>query len=104
MFLEAEVYTMLFWGFWSVTFTQFIFLLGFWISRKFDVRSFIYLLIYQVLFCLAGYNLLKAINTNSPETSMASEEASFYIGFAGIAWAISILFLLLGIYRLVRKR
>jgi len=104
MFLEAEVYPMLYLGFWSVMATQFVFLLGLWISRRFDVRSFIYLLIYLVLFGLAGENLLTSINTYHHETSMASEEASFHMGYAGIAWTISVLFLLLGIYRLVRRK
>ncbi|MEH7225283.1 hypothetical protein V7112_15850 [Bacillus sp. JJ1566] len=104
MFLEAEVYPMLLWGFWSVMATQVIFLLCLWISRRFDVRSFVYFLIYLVLFCLAGENLLTSINTYSNGTSMAAEEASFHMGFAGIAWAVSVLFLLLGINRLVRKK
>ncbi|MCC3356025.1 hypothetical protein [Bacillus sp. REN16] len=103
MFLEAEVYPMLYWGFWSVMATQFIFLLGVWISKRFDFRSFTYLLIYIVLFGLAGENLLTSINTYGHETSMASEEASFHMGVAGVTWAVSVLFLLLGIYRLTKK-
>ncbi|TCJ01976.1 hypothetical protein [Cytobacillus praedii] len=95
---------MLNWGFGIVMAIQFIFLVVLWTNRKFDVRSFVYLLIYLVLFAFAGYHLLISMNTFEYPTGMGSEKASFNIAIAGILWTLSILFLLLSIFRLVRTR
>lgn len=104
MFLEQEVYELLSWGFSSVMVTQFIFVVGLWMSRKFDIRSFVYLISYLILFSFGGYNLLVSINTMEHHTSMDSENASINVGLAGLFWAFSILFLLLAIYRLVKAK
>ncbi|GIP34947.1 hypothetical protein J2TS4_41570 [Paenibacillus sp. J2TS4] len=98
MLLKEEVYKMLNWGFGSVMATQFIFVIGLWLNHKFDARSFVYIIIYLALFTFAGYSLLMAINTTG------SEEASFNLTIAGILWVLSVLFLLLSIFRLVRIR
>ncbi|WP_449536476.1 hypothetical protein [Ferdinandcohnia sp. Marseille-Q9671] len=103
MFLEAEVYPILHWGFWGVLSTQFIFVITLWYVRRFDVRSFVYLLIYLILFGVAGNNLLTSLSIHGNETSMASEEASVHMAIAGFVWVISVFFLLSAIFRLVRK-
>ncbi len=95
---------MLIWGFGSVMATQFSFLIGLWLNRKFNLRAFIYLVTYLVLFGFAGYSLFKAIDASKYHPSMISENASFYMGQGGILWAFSVLFLLLGIQRLVKAK
>jgi hypothetical protein len=102
MFLE-EIYGMLSWGFGFVMIIQFIFIVCLWIYRKFDKVSFVYILVHIILFSFAGYNLLRAINTFEYNTGMGSEEASLSIAIAGLCWAISVLFLLISLSRLVSK-
>lgn len=55
-------------------------------------------LTYEAFQCI--YNVVSGRNIHA---GMASEDNSFYIGFCGLFWGISILLMLLGIYFLVRQ-
>lgn len=93
MYFEAEVYGMLNWGFVIVMLIQLLYAMILWISNKFSKIALTYFLVYIILFSIAGYYLLLAINTNEHVTPMASEEASVFIAIAGISWTISVVFL-----------
>lgn len=103
MFLEEEVYGMLNWGFGFVIGLQLLLFIGLWFRYRFDRKSFLYLITYLILLSFAGYNLLKSINTFELQTGNGSEEASFHIATAGILWIISVLFLCVSIFRLVKS-
>ncbi|MFD1739426.1 hypothetical protein ACFSCX_23375 [Bacillus salitolerans] len=101
MFLEEEVYGMLHWGFLIVMFIQLLYIISLWKTKQPDRVAFIYLIVYLSLFSLAGVNLLQAINTFEHQNPMGSETASLNMGYAGILWSLSVLFLLRGISRLI---
>lgn len=103
MFLEQEVYPLLKWGFLSVVATQLIFVIGLWINQKFDKLSFLYILTHISLLAASGFYLYKAMTTFEVQASMRSEEASISMVMAGLLWALSVLFLILAILRLVRE-
>lgn len=104
MFLEEEVYGMLYWGFGIVMFAQFLFMMYLLKVRRVDCRTFFYLIINIVLFTLAGYNLLGAIHTFEYQTGMGSEKASVSMAFAGLCWATSVWFLLGAKFRLSNSK
>lgn len=104
MFLEEEVYELLNWGFGFGIGLQLILFMGIWFRYRYDTRSFINFIIYIILFSVAGYKLLLSINTIEAQIGFGSEEASFNIGVAGVFWILSVLFLLMGVYRLVKSK
>ncbi|KJS22218.1 MAG: hypothetical protein VR72_06735 [Clostridiaceae bacterium BRH_c20a] len=104
MYLEAEVYGMLNWGFIIVMAIQLISLIALWYEHKFNKEAFRWFLAYIVFFSFAGYKILEAINTFERNNPMGSENASLSIGTSGVLWVISVVCLLLGISRLVSNK
>lgn len=100
MFLEEEVYGMLNSGFCIVMLVQFVFVAFLWKFKGLNSRSFVYFCVHIILFSLAGYNLLIAINTFENSAGMGSEEASLRMAVAGLLWLSSVTFLLMSLYRL----
>lgn len=99
--MEQETMGMLVVGFSIVMGIAFIVVLRLLFSKKLKPFRAAYALVlgFFVFFCLAVSQALKAIafDINHP---MASEEISLLIGFAGVLWAVSMLFLLLGLIKL----
>jgi hypothetical protein len=104
MYLEAEAYGMLNWGFAIVMGIQLIWVISLKLEHKFNNEVFGWLLAYLVFFALAGYKLLEAINTFEMKHPMGSENASASIGMSGILWATSVFCLLFGQSRLLSNR
>lgn len=104
MYLEAEVYGLLNWGFIIVMGIQLISLISLWYKDKFNKEAFGWLISYIIFFSLAGYKLLEAINTFEHNNPMGSENASLSIGTSGVLWVISVACLLIGLSRLLGNK
>ena len=103
MYLEQEVYGFLIFAFICIALLAAIVLaVLYWKSRNKHILWFGG----QLLFlCLAFYFFFQAVsNLPVPGFSMYTEEQSFAIGRAGVCWAVSMVFMLFGIYKLLRKR
>lgn len=103
MYLEAEVYGLLNWGFAIVMGVQLLsfIILGF--KQKFSKQAFSWFMGYIIFFSFAGYKLLEAMNTYELNSTMGSENASLSIGFSGVLWVASVVCLLVGISRLTTE-
>jgi RsiW-degrading membrane proteinase PrsW (M82 family) len=101
MYLEAEVYEMLNWGFAIVMGIELVVLIVLWFHYKFSRKAFSWFIGHMVFFAFAGYKLLEAINTFEHQHPMGSENASLSIGISGVLWAISVACLLIGLSRLL---
>jgi hypothetical protein len=97
MYLEAEVYGMLNWGFAIVIGIEHVVLIVLWFHYKFSRKAFSWFIGHVVFFALAGYKLLEAINTFEHQHLMGSENASLSIGVSGVLWTISVACLLIGL-------
>ncbi|KUO49788.1 MAG: hypothetical protein APF76_00665 [Desulfitibacter sp. BRH_c19] len=75
-----------------------------WFKSK--ENAFIWLIAHFIIFSFAVVKWINVITgaTLLPGTTMSSENTSLQIGQAGIIWAISIIFLLIGISRLSKKK
>ncbi|MFJ7827060.1 hypothetical protein [Psychrobacillus sp. NPDC096623] len=100
--LEQEVKGMLIVGFIIVMIIAIIFTLFLAIKNKHSITGFAWILLYFIFFTVAVYFCYNAISFdyNHP---MASEEISLQIGFAGVAWSISMFCLVMGIFIFSRK-
>lgn len=98
--LEREMPNLFTIGFIAIIliFTISIFVL--WIRNKEKSTAYILVLLHLLLLCIAFYFLMNAITLaldyNHP---MASEENSLQIGVAGVFWALSMLSLLVSIFK-----
>lgn len=101
MYLEAEVYGLLNWGFIIVMLLELLSIIGLWLKHKFSKEAFSWFVGHIIIFAFAGYKLLEAINITEHNNFMGSENASLSIGFSGVLWAISIVCLIIGISRLL---
>ena len=100
--LEQEVPVMLQVGFYGIMLISFVTIL--FLQKRYKNIKLTSFLVFLGLFTFAGYNLLRAINVGRrgvPDV-MQSEEASMSIGVAGVFWAISMLVLINGIYKLLK--
>ncbi|SDM74179.1 hypothetical protein SAMN05518871_102132 [Psychrobacillus sp. OK028] len=100
--LEQEVKGILIVGFLIVMIIAIIFTLFFAIKNKQSITGYAWIFLYFIFFTVAilfGYNAI-SFDYNHP---MASEEISLQIGFAGVAWSISMFCLVMGIYIFSRK-
>jgi hypothetical protein len=79
MYLEAEVYGMLNWGFAIVMGIELISFIALWLKYKFSKEAFGWFIGHVVFFSFAGYKLLEAINTFEHHDFMGSENASLSI-------------------------
>lgn len=104
MYLEAEVYGMLNWGFAIVMMVEVIAIVSLWFEHKFDKEAFGWFIAHIIFIGLAGYKLLEAINTFEHKNPMGSEDASLSIGISGVLWAISVACFLIGLSRLLSNK
>lgn len=104
MYLEAEVYGLLNWGFATVMGLELISLIVLWLYHRFNKEAFGWFIGHIVFFTFAGYKLIEAINTFEHNNPMGSENASLSIGTAGVLWTINVACLLIGINRLVSSK
>ena len=96
--LEREVMGLLIGGFVIVMGIVIITTLLLWFKNKHKSYVYTWILLHLLLFSVAVYFLLEAISFNNNHL-MASEEISLRIGIAGVIWAISMLCLLIGVYK-----
>lgn len=96
--LEEEVLGLLIGAFSVVMGIAIIALLLLWLQKKNNSLAYIWTLLHLLFFSVAIYFLIKAISFDY-EHVMASEENSFHIGIAGIIWAISMVCLLIAIFK-----
>ena len=101
--MEAETIPMLIGAFIIVMLIALFTILRLWLKSK--NNAYIWLVAHFVVFSFAVVIWIKIItgSTLLPSTSLSSENTSLYIGQAGIIWAISILFLLVGISALSKR-
>jgi len=101
--LEQEVPVMLQVGFYGIVFIFFLSILI--LQRRYKDVKLTSFLVFIGLFTFAGFNLLRAINIGRRDVPdvMQSEEASMSIGVAGVFWAISMFFLINGIYQFIKR-
>lgn len=101
--LEQEVKGMLIVGFLIVMVIAIIFTLFLAIKNKHSITGYVWILLNFIFFTVAAYFFYNAIffDYNHP---MASEEISLKIGFAGVAWSISMFCLVMGIFNFSKKK
>ncbi|WP_104373652.1 hypothetical protein [Desulfocucumis palustris] len=104
MYLEAEVYGLLNWGFATVMGLELISLIFIWLHNRFSKETFGWFIGHTVFFAFAGYKLIEAINTFEHNNPMGSENASLSIGTSGVLWTISVTCLLIGLNRLISSK
>jgi len=104
VYLEAEVYGILNWGFAAVMGIELISLIVIWLHHKFSKEAFGWFIGHIFFFAFAGYKLIEAINTLERNNPMGSENASLSIGTSGVLWTISVACLLIGLKRLVSSK
>jgi hypothetical protein len=98
--MESETIGMLIGGFSSIIGFTFIvvILLLFSKKRKPFRLAYTFIIGFLLFFSLAASQAIKAI-TFDVSHPMASEEISFRLGISGVLWAISMLFLILGLIK-----
>ncbi|RWZ55201.1 hypothetical protein EQV77_11165 [Halobacillus fulvus] len=99
--MEEGVYTLLIAGFSFFMAMALILTLFLRIRKKRNQSAYNLFIAHFIMFSLAGITLLRTMNiTPVTHQSMASEEASLGLAWAGIFWAISIICLLGGIVKI----
>lgn len=95
--LEQEVKGMLIVGFTIIMGIAVLITLLLWVKNRNTSAGYVLMLLHFGLFSGAAYFLFKGIffDINHP---MASEEISLRIGFAGVAWSLSMFCLVMGIF------
>ncbi|UOQ86905.1 hypothetical protein [Gracilibacillus salinarum] len=101
--LEQEVIGLLIAGFSIVMGIALIVTLFLWIKNKHNSFGYIWTLLHFFSLIISVYFALQAIgfDYNHP---MASEEISFRIGIAGVAWAVSMFCLIIALIGFSRNR
>lgn len=101
--LEQEVTVMIQVGFYVMMLTTVASI--FYLQKRYKVKLTSFL-VFAGLFTFAGFHLLRAINVGRKDVPdfMQSEDASLSIGVAGVFWAMSMIVLINGIYRLIETR
>lgn len=101
--LEQEVLGLLIGGYATVMGGAMLFTLFLWIKKKDQGLGYGFTLLHMLLFSVALYFVIQAMSFDYHHP-MASEEISLQIGLAGIVWAVSMLFLVIGIYHFSKTR
>ena len=101
--MEAETIPMLIGAFIIVMLIALVTVLRLWLKSK--NNAYIWLVAHFIVFSFAVVLWIEIITggTLLPGTSLSSENTSAHIGQAGIIWAISIFFLLVGISALSKR-
>jgi uncharacterized membrane protein len=99
--LEQEVISLLISGFSIVMGVAFLVVLLVWIRDK--RAAYAWVVLHFVIFSAAIYFFLQAISFDYIHP-MASEEISLRIAMSGIAWALSMVFLIIGILSFSKKK
>lgn len=99
--MEQETLSLLIAGFWVVVGLMVLATLFLWMRSKTNNLAYASVLAHFLLLSVALYFLLKAITFNM-DHPMASEEISLRFGVSGVLWAVSMLFLLIGLIKFSR--
>ena len=102
--LEQEVPNILTIGFITIILILTISTIALWIRNKENSTAYSVVLLHLLLLSIAFYFFMNAITLdldyNQP---MASEENSLQIGIAGVFWVLSMLSLLIAIFKFSKK-
>jgi hypothetical protein len=96
--LEEGVLGLLIGGFSVVMGITILVLMLLWLLKKNNSSAYVWTLLHLLFFSVAVYFFIKAISFDY-EHVMASEENSLQIAIAGIIWAISMVCLIIGIFK-----
>jgi hypothetical protein len=99
--MEAETIPMLITGFAAVMALTILFLVFQWIRKRNSAYG--WFIGQSAFLCLSFVYVLKVLEKKYAETSMVSEDVSLSIGIAALTWAISMMLMLTGIWKLNRK-
>ncbi|WLD92551.1 hypothetical protein [Alkalihalobacillus sp. AL-G] len=99
--MEEEIMGMLVGGFSIVIGITILLTIFFFLKSK--RKGYLFVLMHFLLFSTAGYFLLHAMRID-PNHQMASEESSLQLGIAGVIWAASMVFLIIGLYTFSVKK
>ncbi|TMN22006.1 hypothetical protein [Lentibacillus cibarius] len=98
--LEQEVPNLLIIGFVFIVLVFSISTIALWVKNKRNSIAYLLILVHLILLSIAFVFFMNAVTLqldyNHP---MASEENSLQIGFAGVFWALSIITLLVAIFK-----
>ena len=102
MFLESELYMMIPVCFAAIIITSALALTVFY--RKTKCSAIRYFALQLASLCAAFYFFYQSLCAKyDPAYSMFSEDQSFRIAFAGILWAASMIFMLIGLKKLLSQ-
>ncbi|WP_246202584.1 hypothetical protein [Virgibacillus doumboii] len=96
--LEQEVLGMLIGGFSIVMGISVLITVFLWLKNKGNSSGYIWTLLHLLSFSVAVYFALKAVAFDY-DHPMASEEVSLQIGISGVVWALSMLCLVIALFR-----
>jgi hypothetical protein len=96
--LEEEVFGLLIGGFSIVMGIAIITIFLLWFRNKNNSSAYMWTLLHLLFFSVAIFFSLKAISSNHNHP-MASEEISLQLGVSGVVWALSMVFLVIGIFK-----
>ncbi|MBO1511065.1 hypothetical protein [Metabacillus bambusae] len=96
--LEQEVIGLLIGGFSIVMGITILIASFLWLKNKNNSSAYVWTLLHMLFVSVAIYFFIKAISVdfNHP---MASEEISLQIGISGVVWALSMICLLIGLFK-----
>lgn len=103
MQMEAEVLAMMTLGFVGVVLVSIGVIISLWVKTKNKAYSWFLVQVAFLIIAFINFTGLLIGSSSTPET-MLSEENSLLLGIVGVFWALSMLFMLIGIYRLGRTK
>lgn len=103
MQMEAEVLAIMILGFAGVVLISIGVIIGLWIKTKNKAYSWFLVQVVFLIIAFINFTGLLIRGSGIPK-AMLSEENSLSLGIAGVLWALSMLFMLIGIYRLGRTK
>ena len=104
MTLEQDVPNLLIIGFISIILIITISTITLWIRNKENSAAYSMVSLHLLLLSIAFYFFMNVITLELDDNHpMASEENSLQIGIAGVFWALSMLSLLVAIFKFSRK-
>ena len=102
MYLEAEVFGLVCWAFLAVEGVTVLILLGLFLRSR--NRALLWFGGQALWLGAAYFFFFRCLNQRPvPGFSMYTEEQSLLLALAGVCWALSMVCMLLGVYRLLRK-
>lgn len=96
--MEQEVMPLLITGVSVVIILSFIIVTGLWVLTK--ITAYAWIIAHLVFLSLSISRWIYLLGANKSHDTMISESNSLIIGGAAVLWAISVGFLMIGVYKL----